>query len=160
MANVAIARNSSIVHQLEDLHERVARRAYELFRDRDGAGDALGDWLAAERELVSMPAVELREKDGAFTITAALPGVDAKDIAVDVSPSELVIRAKSERQQREGNDQAYRLASTAQQIFRSLSFPQVVDAAKVKADYDNGMLRITAPVAGLTRTKRGHVTAA
>ena len=43
-------------------------------------GDALGDWLSAERELVTAPVVELRERDGTYTIVAAVPGVDPKDI--------------------------------------------------------------------------------
>jgi len=32
-------------------HEEIKRRAYEIYRERDGLpGDALGDWLRAERE--------------------------------------------------------------------------------------------------------------
>ena len=57
-----------------------------MFRGHDGWGDAFGDWLRAEKELVWTPAVELREKDGAFTIAAALPGVDAKDITERDAP--------------------------------------------------------------------------
>jgi hypothetical protein len=34
------------------LEETIRRRAYQLYREREGrAGDAIGDWLAAEREL-------------------------------------------------------------------------------------------------------------
>jgi hypothetical protein len=64
MANVPMTQKDSIVDQLEELHQRIARRAYDLFLGRDGWGDAFGDWLSAERELVWKPAVELREKDG------------------------------------------------------------------------------------------------
>ena len=66
MASVLMTRKESIVDQLEQLHQRIARRAYELFRGRDGWGDSFGDWLSAERELVWKPAVELREQDGTF----------------------------------------------------------------------------------------------
>lgn len=39
---------------LDVSHEQIERRAYELYLARGGrAGDALGDWLAAERELLS-----------------------------------------------------------------------------------------------------------
>ena len=61
MANIVTTQKDSIVDQLEQLHQRIARRAYDLFRGRDGWGDAFGDWFSAERELVWKPAVELRE---------------------------------------------------------------------------------------------------
>ena len=80
-----MTRKDSIVEQLEQLHQRIARRAYDLFQSRDGWGDAIGDWFSAERELVWRPAVELREQDGTFTLSAALPGIDARDITVDIS---------------------------------------------------------------------------
>lgn len=38
----------------EHLHERIRRRAFELFLARcGGAGDALSDWLEAERQVRS-----------------------------------------------------------------------------------------------------------
>ncbi len=41
----------------EDLHARIAKRAYEIYVERGGQpGDALRDWLEAERELLgAMP---------------------------------------------------------------------------------------------------------
>src|SRR5436190_16968230 len=96
MAHVAITHKNSIVDQLERLHQHIASRAYDLFQSRDGWGDAFGDWLSAEQELIWKPAVELREHDGRFAVAAALPGVDAKDIAVDITPQEVVIKAATE----------------------------------------------------------------
>ena len=48
MANILVTQKDSIVDQLEQLHQRIARRAYDLFRSRDGWGDEFGDWLSAE----------------------------------------------------------------------------------------------------------------
>jgi HSP20 family molecular chaperone IbpA len=100
MANIAVTRKDSIVDQLGQLHQRIASRAYDLFRSRDGWGDALRDWLNAEQELIWKPAVELREQDGCFAVAAALPGVDVKDITVDITPQELVIKAVTEHTHR------------------------------------------------------------
>ena len=36
MANVSITRKDSVVDQLEQIRHRIAQRAYELFRHRDG----------------------------------------------------------------------------------------------------------------------------
>jgi len=39
------------------------------------------------------------------------------------------------------------------QLFRSIHFPERIDPGQVKADYKDGLLRITAPVATKTSTK-------
>jgi HSP20 family protein len=150
----------SILDQLEQVHERIARRAYDLFLGRSGWGDPFGDWLSAEQELVSKPAVELREKDGVFTIAAALPGVDAKDITVDVTPQDLVIKASTEHKHTEDKGQVHRCEFATGEIFRSFSLPKAVDGTKATAEYHNGMLNITLPIAQETRPRRVDVKAA
>ena len=160
MANVPTTRKDSIADQLEQLHQRIARRAYEFFQSRDGWGDMFGDWLSAEQELVSKPAVELREQEGSFTIAAALPGVQAKDITVDITPEDVVIKAATEHRHTEDKGQVHRCEFAAGQFFRSLPFPRAVDAAKAKAEYQNGMLSITVPIAPEAKAKRVDIKAA
>ena len=160
MANIVTTQKDSLVDQLEQLHQRISRRAYELFRSRDGWGDAFGDWFSAEQELISKPAVELREQDGAFTIAAALPGVDAKDITVDITSQDVVIKASTEHKHTEDKGRVHRCEFTTGQFFRSLPFPKAVDAAKAKADYQNGMLNISVPIVPEARATRIDVKAA
>jgi HSP20 family protein len=160
MANVSMTQRDSITDQLEQLHQRIARRAYDLFRGRDGWGDAFGDWFSAEQELISKPAVELREHDGTFTVAAALPGVDAKDITVDITPQDIVIKAATEHKHTDDQGQVHRCEFTAGQFFRSLPFPTTVDATKAKADYRNGMLNITVPIAPEAKAQRVNIKAA
>jgi HSP20 family protein len=160
MANVSMTRKDSIVDELEQLHQRIARRAYDLFRGRDGWGDAFGDWFSAEQELISKPAVELCEQDGTFTVAAALPGVDAKNITVDITPQDVVIKAATEHTHTEDKGLVHRCEFTAGQFFRTLAFPKPVDATKAKADYQNGTLNITVPIAPETKSKRADVHAA
>ena len=124
MANVPMTQKDSIVDQLEQLHQRIASRAYDLFRSRDGWGDAFGDWFSAEAELVSKPAVELREQDGTFTIAAALPGVDAKDITVDITPQDVVIKAATEHKHTENKGQVHRCEFTAGAVLPFAAVPE------------------------------------
>jgi HSP20 family protein len=160
MARVPISQKDSIVDQLEQLHQRIARRAYDLFRGRDGWGDAFGDWLSAEQELAGKPPVELREQDGVFTVAAALPGVDVKDITVDVTTQDVVIKAAIKHKHTEDKGQVHRREFTAGEVFRSLPFPRAVDASKAKAEYQNGIVNITVPIAPGARAKRVDVKAA
>jgi HSP20 family protein len=160
MASVLTRQTTSIVDQLEKLHQRIARRAYELFEGRNGGDDSFADWLSAEQELVSKPAVELREHDGLFTITAALPGVEPKDITVDIAPQDVVITASTEHTHSEDKGQVHRCEFTSGQVFRSFPLPKTVDGTKAKAEYHNGMLSITVPIAAEARAKRVDVKAA
>jgi HSP20 family protein len=160
MANVAVTQKDSIVDELEQLHERIALRAYDLFQGRDGWGDAVGDWLSAEQQLATKPAVELREQDGVFTVAAALPGVEAKDITVEITPQDVVIKASAERQRTDDNGQVHRSEFTSCEFFRSLALPKAVDTKKAKAEYQNGMLNITVPIAPEPRAKRVDIKAA
>src|SRR5690349_8572125 len=97
MTNVPMRQTSSIGDQLEQMHQRIAQRAYELFRGRGTLwGDTFGDWFAAEREIVWRPSIELREKDGTLTVVAALAGVDPKHVTLDITPQDLVIHAEIE----------------------------------------------------------------
>jgi HSP20 family protein len=160
MAKISLTQKDSIVEQLEQLHERVARRAYDLFRSREGWGAAFGDWLRAELELVKKPAVEMREHDGMFSVAAALPGFDQKDIAVDITPREVVIKATTERTHTEQKGQVVRSDFTTGDVFRSVQFPKEVDADKARAEYQNGMLTITVPIAAAAKAKRVDIKAA
>lgn len=160
MASILMRQKDSIVDQLEQLHQRIARRAYELFEGRTGWGDSFGDWLTAEQELVFKPAVELRERDGVFTITAALPGVEPKDITVDIAPQDVVITASAEHTHSEDKGQVHQCEFTSGQVFRSFPLPKTVDGTKAKAEYRNGMLSITVPIAAEARSKRVEVRAA
>jgi len=152
MANVPTTKKDSIVEELEQMHGRIARRAYDLFQGRSGSSDAFNDWLSAESELVWKPAVEVREHDGTLNV-AAIPGVEAKDITVEITPQDVVIKAATEHRHTETKGQVHRCEFTAGQLFRALPFPKTVDATKAKADYQNGMLHITVPIAAAAKSK-------
>jgi len=161
MANVPVTRKDSIFDQVEQVRHRIAQRAHELFRQRDGLpGDPISDWLMAEQETVWKPPVELREKDGTFTVVAALPGVEAKDVGVDVSADDVVIKASSKHTCEQTKGKVHQCEFATAELFRSVRFPKPVDAAGAKAEYRNGLLTVTVAVAQAAETKPKTVKAA
>src|SRR5262245_6292793 len=80
-----VKKTESIVDELNDVHDRIMKRAFEIF---DGNGHAFGkdleDWLQAERELIWKPAIEIQEIDREILLQIATPGVDPKDIDIEV----------------------------------------------------------------------------
>ena len=148
MAKVSIARTDSVFDRLEELRRRIEQRAYELFRHRGGASaDPVGDWLTAEQELVWKPAVELREKNGTFTVLAALAGVEPKNVSIDMTADELIIEAETSHTHSETEGHVHRCEFTSGRLFRSVHFPKPVDPAKAKAEFRHGLLTVTVPAA-------------
>jgi HSP20 family protein len=149
MANtdVKLRRTETILDELERLREAIGQRAYDVFQARGPWGDALADWLTAEHELVWKPAVALREKDGRFEVLAALPGVDARDLDVRITPDDLLIQADVRHEHTEDKGTVHLCEFEEGRLFRSVHFPRKVDPESVKTEYRNGMLHLTAAVA-------------
>lgn len=141
-------KTDTVFDELNRLQARISERAYDLFRDRaDRWGNAVDDWLSAEHDLIWKPAVELREKDGQVEILAALPGVEAKDIDVQVTPEDVLIKAAAAREHSAQEDTVHVREFASGHAFRSIHLPARIDPNSVKAEYRNGLLRLTATMA-------------
>src|SRR5215831_20818489 len=82
----------SIPLLLQEVHERISRRAYENFVDRGAVhGHDISDWLEAERELIISPAADVCVKQEDVFIEMTLPEIDLPDLTVHVAPRQLVI---------------------------------------------------------------------
>jgi HSP20 family protein len=151
---------NAVSPELDDLQQRIRKRAYELFRERGEADGALGNWLRAERELVWRPAIALREKDGRFEILAAVPGVDAGDLDVQVSPEAILIVGNVAHQHTPNKGTIHQCEFEGGRLFRAIHLPAKIDPGKVKTEYRNGMLLLTAPIAAAAYTRTAKIEAA
>jgi HSP20 family protein len=134
--------------ELQQVHKSIAERAYDLFLRRGAAGgDEWTDWFAAEREMVRRPAVDVLEKDGTFTVSASLAGVDPQEVEVDISPRDVVIKAQTSHWHDDRDVHVYQCEFKPGQIFRLVHLPQPVDATRAQAELENGVLHVTAPIA-------------
>src|SRR5207247_11421595 len=99
---VAIRKISSLLDEMNQMQERIMRRAYTIF-ERNGRllGRDLDHWLQAERELVWKPALELRETDGELVLEVAVPGVAPKDIDIEDTPEDITLKAGIEHEHEE-----------------------------------------------------------
>ncbi|MEM6650830.1 MAG: Hsp20/alpha crystallin family protein [Pseudomonadota bacterium] len=90
-------------------------------------------------------AIDVAEKDDAFSVKVDLPGVEDDDIDLELVGNRLTIHAKREREdefEREGFHQVERAYGT---ITRNLVLPDDVEAANVKASFMHGVLSIDLP---------------
>jgi HSP20 family molecular chaperone IbpA len=158
-SEVAVKKTGTILDELDRLHQAISQRAHELFRNGESWGDALADWLSAERELISRPAVELRQKDGQFELLAALPGIEAKDIDVEITPEEVLIKAESSHENKVESGTVRLTEFGRGRVFRSVRFPEKINPDTTRAEYKNGILRVTASISE-SGTKSVQVKAA
>lgn len=158
---VPIKKTQSIFDKIEKMQDRIMRRAHDIFSTNGGIfGKDIDDWLQAERELVWKPAIELEEKDGEFKLQVAVPGVDAKDIDIEVTAEDILIKADVKHEHTESKGEVHTCEFASGHLFRSIHLPQPIDADKVKAEFKNGMLTLKAPVAAEAKTKKVKVEAA
>lgn len=152
MTNISIRKDSEsaqglpVFRELAQRMEQVQQRAFELFERRGGApGRDLDDWLAAEHDVLGWPAAELKEGPNDYEVEVTLPGFAAKDVEVTATPTQLIVHAAVE-QQASGKEAGVAWSEFGtNDVYRRLSFPERVDAQKVTADFDNGLLRVKAP---------------
>jgi len=138
----------SVLAEVEGVQRHIAQRAREIFRARGGAlGHAVEDWIKAERETIWRPALEVRRTRDAFVVEAAIAGIDPKQLDLQVTPTELVLGAPLHHSDREQEGEVVVCEFAKGPLFRSYTFPDPVDPARVSAQYRNGMLRVTAPLA-------------
>ncbi len=92
-----------------------------------------------------VPEIDVYETDDAITIEVEAPGMDKKDFKVQVEDG--VLRICGEKKlEREKSDRNYHVVERSYGRFeRAVRLPDYVDADKVKAKYENGVLTLTLP---------------
>jgi len=91
------------------------------------------------------PAIDIAEKDKAFEVTAELPGLDAKDIDLQLSDGVLTIKGEKTEEKEERSKDRYVSERRYGSFRRSLQVPASVDADKIEASYKSGVLTVTLP---------------
>jgi len=134
-----------LFQEIEKQFDDVRRRAFELFENRGRKiGHELEDWLKAEHEIMGWPAAELDEKDGKYELDMTLPGYDAKDIEVTVTPSEIIVHAKVEEKKKAETEKCLWTEFRSNDVCRSFRLPETVDVDQTTATFDKGMLHVIA----------------
>jgi HSP20 family protein len=90
--------------------------------------------------------VDVTERNGAYTVTAELPGVRKEDIQVSIDGAEVTLSAEVKREREAAQDE--RVLHTERvlgKLSRSFTLPQEVDEAKAEAKFREGVLELTLP---------------
>jgi HSP20 family protein len=97
-------------------------------------------------DVVPRMKVDVAEKNGAYIVTAELPGVKKEDIQVTIDGSGVSLSAEVKREKEVTQDQrVLHTERTFGKVSRSFSLPQEVDESKAEARFRDGVLELTLP---------------
>jgi HSP20 family protein len=128
------------------------REIDRLFEDTFGHGQVgKNEWS---------PAVDIRETDKSLTFAVELPGIKLEDLEVTADEGVLTIHGEKSEAWKDGEEGRYHLVERNYGSFtRRFQLPQGVDADKIEADVEGGMLEVRIPKTALPKPKKITVRA-
>ncbi len=98
------------------------------------------------RDAVLRAKVDVAEKNGAYLVSAELPGVKKEDIQVSIDGAQVTLSAEVKREREANQDERVLHVERAYgKVTRSFTLPQELDEAKVEAKFRDGVLELTLP---------------
>ncbi|HLD59229.1 MAG TPA: Hsp20/alpha crystallin family protein [archaeon] len=136
---------------------------FDPFKKKKGIDSLMEDFFEPMRMPVSSgirsPLVDIVDKGKFLRVTAELPGIEKKDIDLNILDDRLAIRAEIKHEKKEEKkDSGYFFHERSYSSFsRQLPLPSPVVPEKAKADFSNGILHIDLPKKHVSREARKPV---
>ncbi len=113
-------------------------RMNRLFRESQGPEESLTTSSFA-------PPVDVYEDEHNLTLKIEVPGIDEKDIDVRIESNVLTVHGERKFEKEEKEENFRRVERQYGSFTRTFTLPTTVDAEKVSANYDKGILKIALP---------------
>jgi HSP20 family protein len=135
------------LRELAGLKERLNRLFESTLRHGGVAGDEAGlaGWA---------PAAELREESGAYVLTAEVPGVPRKGLAIRVEPGRIILEGERPRAPEMRRGELLRVERSYGRFSRAFQLPGGVDERGIEARLERGVLEVRLP-----KSERGRSAA-
>jgi HSP20 family protein len=127
------------VHPFLALHREMNRMFDDVFRGFDVAPVGLG---SRTQDGLGWPQIDIEETDKEVRITAELPGLDEKDVSLEIANGVLSISGEKKS---ESEDKARRFSERYYGRFERRIPLEDVEEDKVSAAFKNGVLTVTVP---------------
>ena len=111
------------------------------------------DFRSLGRQRV-MPALDIFEKDGKFYVNAELPGMQDKDIEIEVTDDALTISGEKRDEREVKEDNYFRSERSYGGFRRQVALPAGADTDHIEATFKDGVLKIAIPVKAAETPKK------
>ncbi len=130
------------VRELHSLQQEMNRLFGSFFDGPAGGGGTTGNGGTMRHWI---PAMDLVETKGHFILRADLPGLSEADVKVELEDNVLTISGERRSEQEEHREGFYRIERASGRFARSLTLPDGVDADRIEASFENGVLEVRVP---------------
>jgi HSP20 family protein len=138
---------------------RYAPRAFGAFDQlRHEMDRLLFDFERGAPESRTFPTAQIEDNGAAFVVRAEVPGLTAKDVEISATASTISLKGERKVSAPEGYG-VHRNERTSYRFARTFELPSKVDADKVEATLEHGVLTVTLPKAAEARPKQITVKA-
>ncbi|MBN1482325.1 Hsp20/alpha crystallin family protein [candidate division KSB1 bacterium] len=103
--------------------------------------DSLSAW--EDDSTVWSPRVDVKETKDAYEVMADLPGLDKKDINISLRDNVLTVKGERKHEEKKEDERHYYYERSRGSFCRSFRLPEKVAEKDIKAEYKDGVLRIT-----------------
>ena len=117
-----------------------------FFRESGEGGDS-----------VFSPNLDISELEDRYEVTVDLPGVKPDDVRVEMHEDRLTIAGSREHVKEEKGRQFHRIERSSGAFSRTVVMPASVDAEKIEANYQEGVLHVRLPKAAAHQPRRIRV---
>jgi HSP20 family protein len=105
------------------------------------------------------PAIDVFEKEDKFVVKAELPGMKEEDIDISVVGDTLTIKGERKAESEVEEEDYYYCERSYGSFSRSIDIPSNVDAQKIEANYNDGVLEVSLPKTPEVKPKKISVSA-
>lgn len=128
--------------ELTTLRDQMDRMWERFFKE--GMEPFGGEWV---------PSLDVSETKNDIVVKAEVPGMNPKDIDISLTGDLLTIKGEKKQEREEKDENYHRVERSYGAFTRSVRLPQEVKSDKVKADYRNGILKVTMPKSDAAKKK-------
>jgi HSP20 family protein len=105
-------------------------------------GKKITDDIAHNEEVATIPSVNIADENKAFEVSVALPGLDKKDVKIEIQNDCLIVSSEKKYEKEEKNKNWMRREFGYASFQRIFQLPESADQDKVQAEMKNGVLTI------------------
>jgi HSP20 family protein len=122
--------------EVDSLQSEVNRLFDTFFGGKPANGTGLRRWV---------PPMDLVETEDHLVLRADLPGLDRDDVNIEVKDGVLTVSGERKAEHDERTDGFYRVERAFGTFSRSMSLPQRIDADRITATFEKGVLEVRIP---------------
>jgi HSP20 family protein len=129
---------------LEDFDKDIDSLFSSFFGPSRGGGSMASTWA---------PSLDIKETKEELVVTADLPGMKKEEIQLKVENGTLSLSGERKIEEKKDEEGWHRVERSYGSFYRSIALPQGVDESKVRAEYKDGVLKVSIPKSETAKPK-------